>query len=256
MSAKEDMSTKEEMRAKGEQVKITLEAAWRAIAIAAAQAQAWQEGRCMWKAGEGEPLPFDYRFEHVAQVTGLAMRLAHELHADLEIVEAAAWLHDVRKEELSHGLAGAAAARTILAATDFPPAKIDAVCDAIRKHVGLYRDENVAQLQPLEAAILWDADKLTKLGVQSIFISLSTPHVYGKEMPERWRYVAEFAVKVLSRTVKSMNTQPGRQMAERRYRDMLAVLSLWAREAHEAGVDFQGDLDFEISFDHNGLSQK
>jgi hypothetical protein len=103
---------------------------------------------------------------------------------------------------------------------------------------------------------LWDADKLSKLGVQSLFISLSTPHVHGKELPERWRYAAGFAVKVLSRTVKSMNTQPGRQLAERRYRDMLALLSLWAREALEAGVDFQEEVDFEISFDYDGLSQK
>ncbi len=234
----------------------TTEPAWRAVAIAAAQAQAQQEGQRLWKVAEGEPLPFDYRFEHVAQVTGLAMRLAQELDADLEIVEAAAWLHDVRKEEPSHGVAGAAAARTILAATDFPPAKIDAVCNAIRTHVGLYHDEHVAQVEPLEAAILWDADKLSKLGVQSIFISLSTPHVHGKDMSERWRYAAEFAVKVLSRTVKSMNTQPGRQLAERRYRDMLALLSLWAREALEAGVDFQEEVDFEISLDYDGLSQK
>ena len=45
-------------------------------------------------------------------------------------------------------------------------------------------------------------------------------------------------------------------MAERRYRNMLAVLSLWAREAEEAGVDLQGESNFEISSDYDGLSEE
>jgi uncharacterized protein len=98
---------------------------------------------------EGEPLPFDYRFEHVAQVTALALRLARALGADLEVVEAAGWLHDVRKGQPSHAQAGANAARTILAATDFPPAKIEIVADAISKHEGLFREPDAPPLQPL-----------------------------------------------------------------------------------------------------------
>lgn len=232
------------------------EVGWRAVVIAAAKAQAEQEARTLWHLSEGEPLPFDQRFEHVTQVTALALRLGRALKADREIVEAAGWLHDVRKQERKHALAGAAAARTILGETDFPPSKIDAVVDAISKHEGLFRQEGESPLEPLEAAILWDADKLTKLGVQSVLMSLSTPHVFGKDMAERWRYVAEFADKVLGRTVQSMNTKVARHMAERRYRSTLALLSLWAREAREAGVDLQGDVDFEISLDYNGLSEK
>jgi len=233
-----------------------LEAGWRAVVMAAAQAQAGEEARALWHLDEGEPLPFYARFEHVAQVTALALRLGKALKADLEVVEAAGWLHDVRKGEPQHALAGAAAAGTILAETDFPPAKIAVVVDVISKHEGLYRQEGELPLLPLEAAILWDADKLTKLGVQSVLSSLSTPYVFAKVMAQRWRYVAEFADKVLGRTVESMNTKPGRRMAERRYRSTLALLSLWAREAREAGVDLQGDLDFEISFNYDGLSEE
>jgi uncharacterized protein len=229
---------------------------WREVVMAAAKAQARQEGQKLWRLDEGEPLPFDYRFEHVSQVTALAIRLARALKADLDIVEAAGWLHDVRKGERDHALAGAAAARTILAATDFPPAKIEAVVDVISKHEGLFRKAGEPPLEPVEAAILWDADKLTKLGVQSVLISLSTPHVFGKDMAERWRYVAKFADEVLGRTVESMNTKAARHMAERRYRSTLALLSLWARETREAGVDLQGDTHFEISFDYDGLSEE
>jgi uncharacterized protein len=229
---------------------------WREVVMAAAKAQSEAEGRKLWHINEGEPLPFNHRFEHVSQVTALAMQLAQTLNADLEIVEAAAWLHDVRKQEPKHALAGAAAARTILADTDFPAAKIEAVADAISKHEGLYREAGAPPLEPLEAAILWDADKLSKLGVQSVLASLSTPHVFGKDMAARWRYVAEFAVNVLARTVESMNTKPARHMAERRYRSTLAVLNLWAREARESGVDLQGDVHFEIPSNYTGLSEE
>src|SRR5688572_6824408 len=112
---------------------------WRAVVMAAAKAQAEQEARELWHLDADEPLPFDYRFEHVAQVTALALRLAKSLQADLEIIEAAGWLHDVRKQEPKHALAGAAAAREILAATNFPSGKIEAVVEAIRQHEGLYR---------------------------------------------------------------------------------------------------------------------
>lgn len=234
----------------------TPEPAWRAVVINAARAQAAQEARKLWQVSEGEPLPFDSRFEHVSQVTALAMRLGRALNGDLEIIEAAGWLHDVRKGEPGHAAAGAAAARLILAQTDFPPAKIDAVAQAIATHEGLFRKPGAPPLEQLEGAILWDADKLSKLGAQSVIFSLSTPHVFGKDMAQRWRYIAEFADKVLGRTVESMNTKPGRRMAERRYRSTLALLSLWAREAREAGIDLQGDLDFEISFDYDGLSEE
>jgi hypothetical protein len=45
-------------------------------------------------------------------------------------------------------------------------------------------------------------------------------------------------------------------MAARRYRSMLALLSLWAREAHELGIDLQGDFQLEIPSDYDGLSEE
>ena len=53
---------------------------------------------------------FNYRWEHVATVVTLALRLAEQTGADTEIVEAAAWLHDVCKftHGENHPAAGAA----------------------------------------------------------------------------------------------------------------------------------------------------
>ena len=64
-------------------------------------------------------------------VVDLALWLAATVGADAEIVEAAAWLHDIRKGHANHAAQGAKAAKRILADTDFPGAKIDAVADAI-----------------------------------------------------------------------------------------------------------------------------
>lgn len=246
--------------------------AWREACIAAARAQSEGEARRAWKLAEDAPIPFNHRWEHVAQVVALAVRLGRATGADAEIVEAAAWLHDVRKDEPNHGAAGAIAARQILEQTDFPTEKIEPVCEAIRLHVGLFRAPDAARLRPLEAAVLWDADKLSKLGAQAIIASLSSAPAAFRSVDERWLYVAEFAEAVLSRTVTSMNTGPARRMAARRYRNMLAVISLWAREARETGAElssslaprygapgadvFDEDYELEIPSDYSGVSEE
>src|SRR5690606_9035885 len=147
---------------------------WREAVRQAAAEQAEAEARRAWRVEPGEPIPFEHRWEHVRQVVSLALWLAEETGADREVVEAAAWLHDVRKQEPSHAKAGALAAQVILAETDFPHEKIAAVADAIRKHEGMVRPAGAAPLTPLEAAVLWDADKLTKIGVQALIFNLST----------------------------------------------------------------------------------
>jgi uncharacterized protein len=138
---------------------------WREIVQAAARDAALIEDRERWG---GDNPSFRYRWEHVQAVVRLAVRLAERTGADREVCEAAAWLHDVAKNvptvcgrREAHGRDGAIAARRILAGTDFPADKVDLVADAIAKHVGLAHDEPV---EPLEAAVLWDADKLSKLG--------------------------------------------------------------------------------------------
>src|SRR5687767_11210787 len=121
---------------------------WRDVvqhkAQTAAQAEATGVGRVM-----------NYRWEHVQAVVRLARWLARETGADAEVVEAAAWMHDIAKGQPQHAAAGAVAARGILLETDFPADKIERVVEAITHHEGLFRE---TVLEPLEAAVLWDAD--------------------------------------------------------------------------------------------------
>lgn len=205
-------------------------AGWRTVCQRHAEQRATAEARKGWKTKDNEALPFNYRWEHVQAVTALALDLAAATGADREIVEASAWLHDICKEEPSHGIAGARAARTLLEQTDFPPDKIEPVAAAISSHVGLYRAPDAPPLEPLETAVLWDADKLSKLGVQALAYNMSMNFMRGLSLAQRRENLREYTEAVLSRTVASMNTPPGRALAQQRYQAMLDTLARWARE--------------------------
>ena len=100
-----------------------------------AQARAEAEVRARMQLSAGAAIPFNHRWEHVQRVAQMALWLADKTDADRDIVEAAAWLHDICKSEPNHGKAGAAAAEALLSVTDFPPEKIPAVADAIERGV-------------------------------------------------------------------------------------------------------------------------
>jgi uncharacterized protein len=176
---------------------------------------------------------FNYRWEHVQAVVRTALRLAELTGADREIVEAAAWLHDVAKQGngRAHGQEGAVAARGILARTDFPPGKVEAVADAIEKHVGLFVPQD-APIEPQEAAILWDADKLTKLGAVAVlhFIGYGVSQGQGTEqlvarLPGTGNWQPG--------TVASLQTEVARKAGEKRW-------ALFQRFCQQAETEFDG----------------
>ena len=174
-----------------------------------------------------EKVSFNYRWEHVTTVVTLALRLAELTGADAEIVEAAAWLHDVCKfsDGERHPQAGAADARAFLPTTDFPPGKIDAVAAAIADHMGLWREE---PLTVLESQVLWDADKLAKIGLTAVF-HWTGGALAGERMHtlERLIHRAQ-ANDWLPKTVASMHTAPAKQAAAQRlaaYRALYEALN-------------------------------
>jgi len=207
---------------------------WRARCRTEAESTASAEARVRWRLSDDAVIPFNFRWEHAQQVVRTALWLARETGADPDVAEATAWLHDVRKMEPNHGLAGAEAARKILAKTNFPKEKIEEVAVAITQHEGLVREDEagapVPPLEPLMAAILWDADKLTKLGVQALAYFLSGHHLLGLSLHERRVKADSFLESTLARTVASMNTEPGRRLAARRLDEMRTALAAWARD--------------------------
>lgn len=184
-----------------------------------------------------QQVSFNYRWEHVQSVAALAVRLAQLTGADVDVVEAAAWLHDICKEmEDQHPQAGARYAREFLPQTDFPAEKIDPVARAIEHHMGRWREE---PLTDLASMILWDADKLTKIGLTAAFhwmgkLLAGTESTSVADLIDYGRN-AEWQEK----TVDSMHTEPAQRAAEKR---LARYDWLWnALEAELQGDDLSPD---------------
>ncbi len=115
---------------------------------------------------EADPV---HDFEHVLRVYRIAERLALAEGADLEIVQAAALLHDSRgsapggsgAERLEHHITSAQFAGEALKQEGWPEERIRAVQHCIRAHRFRHNGEKP---QTLEAQVLFDADKLDVLG--------------------------------------------------------------------------------------------
>jgi uncharacterized protein len=113
---------------------------------------------------QGDPV---HGFDHIERVYRMADRLAREEGADLEIVHAAALLHDAQGsdpnggERQDHHLLSANFAAQVLQAEGWQPERIAAVQHCIRAH--RYRDDREPPAT-IEAKCLFDADKLDVLG--------------------------------------------------------------------------------------------
>jgi uncharacterized protein len=157
-------------------------------------------------------------FDHALRVLALAERIGQAEGAAMEIVRAAALLHDVARAEeertgACHARTGAKRARQILAG--HPAEKVEAVAQAIASH--RFRDEAVPQT--LEAKVLYDADKLDALaGRRGQRLWAKTPSdSLAESNSTDHTPVHEFTFK-LSLLKDALFTATARQIAEERHR--------------------------------------
>jgi uncharacterized protein len=126
-------------------------------------------------------------FDHIQRVYTMAERLAAAEGADLEIVRAAALLHDAipPADEAgpdlpggreTHHHASASFARHVLAAEGWNDGRITAVEHAIRAH--RFRDGREPPVT-LEAQVLFDADKLDAIGALGVARAVAYSSAYG-----------------------------------------------------------------------------
>jgi len=95
-----------------------------------------------------------YTYEHTLRVRNLALGLAAEEHANPDVVEVAALLHDIAKAEgREHATIGAEQAASLLAGLDLDPGFIEPVRYAIATHSGDNTEDH-----PAENRVLGDAD--------------------------------------------------------------------------------------------------
>jgi uncharacterized protein len=177
-------------------------------------------------------------FDHVLRVLALAERIGQAEGADLEIVRAAALLHDVGgRHRPGHAQTGAQRAREIL--QGHPPEKIEAVAQAIATHS--FREKSTPQT--LEARVLYDADKLDAIGAIGVARAYAVSGQMGQRLwapvlaDYRWEArgtiehtaVHEFVFK-LSRLKETLFTPTAKAIAEERHRYMVEFFSRLERE--------------------------
>lgn len=181
-------------------------------------------------------------FDHVLRVYRLAERIGRAESADLDIIRAAALLHDSvgsapgieGSARAEHHIASAEFARKILAEKKWPEEKIQAVQHCIRAH--RFRGKEDKPLT-IEAKILFDADKLDVLGAIGAartiaFAALDGEPAYAepseqfiqtgiKKPGEPHSSYHEFLFK-LQKVKSRMFTKTGKSLAEARHTYLVA----------------------------------
>jgi len=189
------------------------------------QARQWYQG--------ADPI---HDFGHVLRVYQMAERLAEAEGADIEIVRAAALLHDAQgsapgKEDsrANHHEDSADFARQVLGDEGWEDERIQAVEHCIRAH----RYRSTETPETIEAKIIFDADKLDVLGAigaartigyavlagQPIFSQPSEKFMEtkGKERGEAHSSYHEFLFKLIN-VKERLYTQSAKNLAEDRHR--------------------------------------
>ena len=162
--------------------------------------------------------------DHSERVYFMALSIGRELNARLDVLAAAALLHDIgRRHEtesrgaVCHAHKSAQMAGPILEQLGFPPAEIESIQQCIRTH----RFRGREKPQSLEAKILFDADKLDSIGAVGIgraflFAGQIGARLHDAEIDHRETLAysnedtayREFQVK-MSRVKDQMLTEPG-----------------------------------------------
>ena len=104
-----------------------------------------------------------HQMDHLDRVWTRCEKIGMRVGADLEILVAAAYLHDIGRQyglEL-HGEKSAEHAADVLERIGFPKEKRETVLDAITKHD--YQTDPTER-KSIESKVLYDADKLDALG--------------------------------------------------------------------------------------------
>ena len=183
---------------------------------------------------ESDPV---HDFDHIMRVYRMAERLAKAEGADLDIVRAAALLHDAESasgntdERLDHHEAAAYFAGEVLKQEGWADMRIQAVQDCILTH----RFRTGSPPETIEAKVLFDADKLDAIGAIGAARALAYAVLAGQplfsEPSENFRnnyetnpgeaYTAyhEYIFK-LSRIQERMQTASGKAIAANRTKTM------------------------------------
>jgi len=180
---------------------------------------------------------------HVDRVYNLAIRIAQEEQADLDVVKAAVLLHDVARaledegKIENHASESAKMARKILEEARFPKEKVAKVVHCIEVH----RFRKGVETESLEAQILQDADRLDiigAIGIARVFMrgGWSNQPMHDPNIPPKEKYdgksltpINHIQEKIL-KVKDTINTRTAKKIAEERHKFVEQFLDRFLEE--------------------------
>jgi HD superfamily phosphodiesterase len=168
---------------------------------------------------DDSPPYFNYRLEHVRQVEREALYLLDEIGGDRDIILASVWLHDRFQPQFNgyeHARRAGEWAAENLASLGFPHLKIGAVVYTVANHSNPPRS---IPEEAHEARLLWDADKLTKIGPLSIITYLCSNPAFPQN-PVSFASIARRGLERLPEQRARIDLfyfEPSRRLAHHRY---------------------------------------
>lgn len=162
---------------------------------------------------------YDFWNEHIKYVVENAVELAKKYHADVEIVELGALLHDIAMpseygEREKHHIYGAEIAEQLLKELDYPQDRVESVKNCVLNHRGSKgRPRNT-----IEEECVADADVMAHFDCIPSLFSL----VY-KEMNLSISDGKEYVRKKLERDYNKLSSRT-RELLKDRYENILKVL--------------------------------
>jgi len=184
-----------------------------------------EKAKGYFKDGDG------HGFDHVERVYNMAIKISEGEDVDMDVVRAAALLHDVARSkedddsDLCHADEGAKMAVDILREMDFPEDKIEKVVHAILVH----RYSKGMKAESREAEIIQDADRLDVLGaiiLTRVFARCGKKNtvIYDPDVPVMDKYnginttgINHLKEKSLEIVPESFKTPRAREIARSRY---------------------------------------
>ncbi len=179
---------------------------------------------------------------HLYRVRDLALKIAKAEGADLEVVEAAALLHDLARGSANHASASARLARKLLREAGFPEGKVEKVVEAIEAH----SYSGGREPRSLEAVILRDADLLDAAGAIGVLraacygalkgrelLCLEDPFAESRPLDDS-RYTLDHFYTKLLKVDELVKTKEARIEAERRVKFLRRFLDELRREVGKA----------------------
>jgi uncharacterized protein len=168
---------------------------------------------------------------HVDRVYNLAVRIAEEENAELDVVKAAVLLHDIARamedegKIVDHAVESAKMAKKILEEVGFPKEKAAKVIHCVAVH----RFKKGMKAESLEAKILQDADRLDIIGAIGIARALtrggwSNIPIYDPFIPPKEKYDGKSLTSVnhiyekILKVKATINTKTAKQIAEERHK--------------------------------------